>query len=59
MMPTISVGSRISYDKHAMTYYKQINKTSHIQNVKIWISEELDGKPIHFLNPVSITLEYF
>ena len=59
MMPTMSVGSRISYEKHGMAYYKQINKTSHIQNVKIWISEELDGKPIHFLNPVTITLEYF
>src|SRR3981189_61356 len=56
LVPAVTVNSVASFEIFGMLYRKRINK-GRVNAIKIWITEAFDGKPIHFREPVIISLE--
>ena len=56
IVPVTNVDCVASFERFGMAYRKRINK-SRVDTIKIWITETFDGKPIHFNDPVVISLQ--
>ena len=56
LVPTTPLHTAMSFERFGMIYQKRINK-SRVNDIKIWISETFDGKPLYFRDPVLISLE--
>src|SRR3981189_172038 len=56
LVPAVGKNTIESFERFGMLHGKRINK-GRVNNIKIWITETFDGKPIHFREPVVISLE--
>ena len=56
LVPAVGKNTIESFERFGMLHGKRINK-GRVNTIKIWITETFDGKPIHFREPVIISLE--
>src|SRR3981189_3200614 len=56
LVPAVGNNTIASFERFGMLHGKRINK-GRVNTIKIWITETFDGKPIHFREPVVISLE--
>ena len=58
MIQSIPQGHAISFQRYGMIFAKRINKTQ-LNSIKFWVCETFNGKPLHFQDPVIISLSIY